>query len=180
LIFAAPAGASNDGAADVEADLGAFWSRIFSAAGTAYAPPGVEERADLSWVPGCEANVIPGAVGLYCAETTTIYLDSVHLFPPARLGGGAVWTFVLAHEWGHHIQDQLGWAYKPQVPGSVELQADCLAGAYAGDAAERGVFSDRFLTRLSVVAERGEPGGETVAWYAAGVVGGPAACGVPL
>jgi hypothetical protein len=179
LLSTAPARAG-DGAADAETDVGGYWSRVFATSGAAYAQPGVEERDDLSWVPGCEANANSDAVGLYCARTATIYLDSVHLHPPAQLGGGAVWTFVLAHEWGHHVQDQLGWAYKPSLPGGVEFQADCLAGAYAGDAAERGVFSERFLARLGTIAERGDPDGATAAWFAAGVAGGPAACGVPL
>jgi predicted metalloprotease len=50
-------------------------------------------------------------------------------------------VIVVAHEWGHHIQAQLGFdlGVVPDRAGEVpaiefEQQADCLAGAYAIDA----------------------------------------------
>jgi len=55
--------------------------------------------------------------------------------------GDFAWIVVIAHEWGHHIQAQLGFelGVSPDRGGQIapivfEQQADCLAGAYAVDA----------------------------------------------
>jgi uncharacterized protein len=83
----------------------------------------------------------------YCAEDTdeyvafdldwfTSYLDA---YP-----GGATTFLILAHEWGHAVQD----TWVEQQPGTdvwdppylKELQADCLAGVWMEDALRRGTI----------------------------------------
>ncbi|MCD4535235.1 neutral zinc metallopeptidase [Nocardioides sp. cx-169] len=79
----------------------------------------------------------------YCPPDQTIYLDSTFFDQVLedQLGGpdgGFVEAYVLAHEYGHHIQNLLGAMSKvrtQQGPQSdavkLELQADCYAGMWA-------------------------------------------------
>ena len=78
--------------------------------------------------------------------TRTIYLDTTFFDEvlERQLGGPAgdfVEPYVLAHEYGHHIQNLLGTMGQvrtQQGPESdavrLELQADCYAGMWAGSA----------------------------------------------
>jgi hypothetical protein len=89
--------------------------------------------------------------GRYHAPEHTIYFDAAELRRALKKYSGIdashlTW-YILAHEWGHHVQH--GWAARSGQPGVVdaalELQADCLAGYFMG----RRAFSDR--THLLVV-----------------------------
>ena len=79
----------------------------------------------------------------YCPTDQTIYLDTTFFDEvlEQQLGGpdgGFVEPYVLAHEYGHHIQNLLGTMGQvktQQGPTSdavrLELQADCYAGMWA-------------------------------------------------
>jgi hypothetical protein len=63
---------------------------------------------------------------------------------------------VMAHEWGHHVQALLGLA--PARGNTVELHADCLAGAYASDAGQRGLLDPGDITEaVAMSAAAGDP-----------------------
>ncbi|WP_193607007.1 neutral zinc metallopeptidase [Nocardioides lijunqiniae] len=93
---------------------------------------------------GATADVGP----FYCPPDQTIYLDSTFFDQVLedQLGGpdgGFVEAYVLAHEYGHHIQNLLGAMSKvrtQQGPQSdavkLELQADCYAGMWTKAATE--------------------------------------------
>lgn len=98
----------------------------------------------------------------YCPPDETIYLDTTFFAEvlERQLDGPAgdfVEPYVLAHEYGHHIQNVLGTMGRvktQQGPTSdavrLELQADCYAGMWAGQAtATDDGTGEQLITELS-------------------------------
>ena len=95
------------------------------------------------WQSAC-GTATPAVGPFYCPLDHKVYLD-LAFYDELRTRFGAPGDFaqayVIAHEVGHHVQNQRGLLGRGS-PDSVhiELQADCLAGAWARDADRRGLL----------------------------------------
>ena len=129
------------------ASLDAYWSQESPELGLDYAGPQDFVLFDQATTTGCGGA--SSATGpFYCPPDQTIYID-VSFYDELRgrfgsSGGPLAEMYVVAHEWGHHIQNLAGVLERSQDgqtgPTSnavrTELQADCFAGAWAANASE--------------------------------------------
>jgi uncharacterized protein len=157
-----PTDATGKFVAQVLGDTEDRWTEIFAASGKTYHPPKLRLYA------GSE----PGACGLarsamgpfYCPNDQRIYLDTAFFndmqtkFAACSNSTACRFSeaYVIAHEVGHHVQDELGILQnvmqKQRVASDkaesnalqvrIELQADCLAGVWANRAQAKHNFLD--------------------------------------
>lgn len=121
------------------------WGDIFRRqVGRAYVPP---KLVLYSGSTSTACGYGQAAMGpFYCPDDQNVYIDlSFYEDMKSRLGGGGDFAlgYVLAHEVGHHVQNQLGIAGRVRqmqqgvsqaeanrLSVMLELQADCLAGVW--------------------------------------------------
>ena len=129
----------------VLADTEDVWTQLFTNGGATYHPPKlVLFRGAVAT--GCGSG--QSAMGpFYCPNDQKVYIDlGFYETLRTRLGapGEFAQAYVIAHEVGHHVQDELGITRKVDgmrsrmgqtqanaVSVRVELQADCFAGVWA-------------------------------------------------
>lgn len=138
------------------------WSEIFSASGKTYHPPKLRLFAGSEPTPCAFARSAMGP--FYCPRDQRIYLDTAFFDDLQNKFGGCSDSnackfseaYVIAHEVGHHVQDELGilpkvmqaqQASTSKVESNalqvrVELQADCLAGIWANRSQQKNNFLD--------------------------------------
>ena len=129
------------------ASLEAYWSQEGPELGLDYAGPQDFVLFDQATTTGC-GNASSATGPFYCPPDQIIYID-VSFYDELRgrfgsSGGPLAEMYVVAHEWGHHIQNLAGILERSQDgqtgPTSnavrTELQADCFAGAWAANASE--------------------------------------------
>jgi predicted metalloprotease len=121
--------------------LDAYWS---SELGSGYTQPQLALFAGATST-GC-GTATTDVGPFYCPNDQTVYVDTT-FYDELRSrfgasGGPLAQLYVVAHEWGHHIQNITGIMdgldLRASGPSSdsvrLELQADCLAGAWVAGA----------------------------------------------
>jgi predicted metalloprotease len=149
---------------DVTEDVDAYWTKVFK---DAKLP---EPKVKYAWIPegytaasacGDGDGAMGDSAAAYCSGDDTIYISQKFAtdiysgtldqsLPGSSQGyGGAMGDFavayIVAHEYGHQVQDELGLfdKYGGQVPAmNFELQADCYAGTWANSAGQRNELDD--------------------------------------
>ncbi len=122
--------------------LDAYWTGTL---GARYVQPEmvIFDGATQTGCGGATADVGP----FYCPPDQTVYIDT-SFYDDLRSrfgasGGPLAQLYVVAHEWGHHIQNITGIMNGKNLQASgpssdsvrLELQADCFAGSWVADAA---------------------------------------------
>ncbi|MEM1202150.1 MAG: neutral zinc metallopeptidase [Acidobacteriota bacterium] len=140
--------------ATVLADTEDTWNAIFRDMGRRYNLPGLVLFNDAVQS-ACGFN--SAAVGpFYCPADSKVYIDLTffrELDQKFGAPGDFARAYVIAHEVGHHVQNELGissqvhqmrrrvgQAEGNQLSVRQELQADCLAGVWGHHAAQRGLL----------------------------------------
>jgi uncharacterized protein len=127
-----------------------MWTKVFAESNMPYTSPTLVLFRDMteSSCGGASARVGPH----YCQLDQTIYLDETFFDAlQSQFGAGSAdvaQAYVIAHEVGHHVQNQLGLLQNPsaaspdanEVSIKQELQADCFAGLWAYSIKDLGVL----------------------------------------
>jgi predicted metalloprotease len=125
-----------------------LWRKVFSENGRRYEEPKLVLFRGLtqSACGGASSEIGPH----YCPVDSTIYLDETFFDELQRRfnakGGDVAEAYVIAHEVGHHVQNQLGSLASTQgrednqASVRMELQADCYAGVWANSISTLGVL----------------------------------------
>jgi hypothetical protein len=138
------------------------WTEIFTASGRTYHPPKLRLFSGSEPTPCAFAQSAMGP--FYCPRDKRVYLDTSFFQDLQTKFGGCSNSkacqfseaYVIAHEVGHHVQDELGIlprvmqaqqasaskAEANQLQVRIELQADCLAGVWANRAQQKHNFLD--------------------------------------
>ncbi len=126
--------------------LNQTWAPEFQRAGIAFQQPVLDLYTGGGVRSGC-GNAPAAAGPFYCPADNGIYINTTFYDQMAQqmgAGGDFARLYVLAHEYGHHIQNLTGLAgqvrsVQAQNPRRsnelqvrMELQADCYAGVWAG------------------------------------------------
>jgi predicted metalloprotease len=115
-------------------DINAFWIDKFDQEGTEYEAP-VEfipynEPIDTACGPALLNNAF------YCGGDHSIYYHYDFLLDQLNTDGDFAPVTILAHEWGHLVEGNLGLLKGQYLTIQTELAADCFAGAWSAHAGE--------------------------------------------
>ncbi len=132
--------------------LNQYWEPTFEASGETFREPSVVVFDSPTRTGGCGTGT-PTAGPFYCPGDDKIYIDFTfyeRLEQQLGFDGDFALAYVLAHEYGHHVQNLLGINEQVREESSgasesqanalsvkLELQADCFAGVWAKEAYEQ-------------------------------------------
>ncbi|MBI1401839.1 MAG: zinc metalloprotease [Porphyrobacter sp.] len=129
------------------ASLNKTWQPILTREDIRFARPELDlYRNGAVTTEGC-GSATSAAGPFYCPADRRIYIDTTFYDQLARMsgtGGDFARLYVIAHEYGHHVQNLTGLADQVRreqqrnpaaanrLQVAMELQADCYAGLWAG------------------------------------------------
>ena len=194
----------------VTKDVDTYWTKTFKDSGLP------EPRVSYEWIPagqtaasacGDADGTLGDSAAAYCSGDDTIYISEKfatdiytgaldQALPGSSQGYGRTVgdfsvAYIVAHEYGHQVQDELGLfqKYGQQLPTmAFELQADCYAGTWAKSAykenrLEDGDVQEALDAALAVgdfdannPAHHGTPEQREGAWNSGFEAGDPSSC----
>lgn len=172
-ILARQTAGGNDPSASA---LNAFWEATVADSPyliNAYEPPTLVVGYRSGFVPEspCSAGTTPrywASNARYCQSDATILFDEDWLRDFSDRFGTFAPSAVLAHEWGHHLQNFID---RGSFPIQQELQADCLSGMYLASADGSNVggefVDDKLDASLETFFEIGNAAYQASEWFGA-------------
>ncbi|HWK26464.1 MAG TPA: neutral zinc metallopeptidase [Solirubrobacter sp.] len=191
----------------VTQDVDSYWTQVFADQGLG------EPRVAYKWIPagqtaasacGDDSGTLGDSAAAYCPGDDTIYISEKfatdiydgaldHALPGSSQGYGKTMgdfavAYIVAHEYGHEIQDELGVFDRGLPTMDYELQADCYAGTWAHSAYEENRLEDGDVQEAidaalavgdfdsSNPAHHGTPEQRAEAWQQGFDAGDPSAC----
>ena len=132
-----------------------FWTQEFEKEGLTYHPPTLVIYDQATETGGCGVGSA-SAGPFYCPADNKVYIDLTfyqELSTKYQAAGDFAMAYVIAHEVGHHVQNELGTmdTYNQKRQGlsekaanalnvRLELQADYYAGAWANYVEDQGLL----------------------------------------
>jgi predicted metalloprotease len=192
---------------DVTKDVDAYWTKVFAKNGlpeprVSYRiiKPGEKLQSSCGVLDDSTAAYCPGDDTISISESFASGINTGALdraLPGSSQGFGRTMgdfavAYVVAHEYGHQVQDELG-VFDRNVPTmNTELQADCYAGNWAKSAYDENRLDDGDIQEAldaalavgdfdtSSPGHHGTPEQREQAWTTGFEAGDPSACGVYL
>lgn len=147
-------------------DVQDYWTRAYPESfGSAYSPT---KTVFFSQATNTECGQATSQVGpFYCPLDALVYFDLdflVQLQEQFGATGDLAAQYIVAHEYGHHVQNLQGTnaqvnqqsQQNPNIANrlsvAMELQADCYAGAWVHDANARGLIEEGEVTNEAINA----------------------------
>jgi predicted metalloprotease len=147
-------------------DVGQFWLGQFNAAKLRFEPAkqAILTATTTGVTTLCGQNP-PAAVSattsgpFYCGADRTVFLEIPFFEKRIVPVGDAATATVVAHEWGHHIENMLGLFNDPRFQSGprMELTADCLAGVWMSSVYQRKALDPTDVKEaLTALAQAGD------------------------
>jgi predicted metalloprotease len=121
-------------------DINGFWRTIFQENSIPYSGPRTFKGYSSRIRTACGRAPLYNA--FYCGADHSIYYDLRLFNQVLKDDGDFAPVIILAHEWGHLVQRNLGLDADAYYTVQIELQADCYAGVYARYAQQAGTLEE--------------------------------------
>jgi len=143
------------------------WKQSLARGGEGYDNAQLVLYADAVTTGGC-GNATSAVGPFYCPADQRVYLDLSFYEDMKRqldAPGDFAWAYVIAHEMGHHVQNELGTNSEVarlersdpdranELSVRLELQADCYAGVWAATVFAEGDLEEGDLEQAFTAAE---------------------------
>jgi predicted metalloprotease len=152
----------------------AYWKQNFRASGVAFHPirKVIPYTAGTASRYSCAGHPMVPHNALYCPAGDFIAYDSTWVRAQYKSLGNAFVLLLVGHEYGHRAQTLLPLPQTTEI--TMELEADCLAGAYLGDSERAHILTlhgrdiDTLKAGFELIGDR--PG---TPWFTPGAHGTP-------